>query len=1352
MALKRIWAGLAAGLLLSLGASAENYKWDNVAMGGGGFVSGIVTSKSERGVVYARTDVGGAYRYDAQAGRWVALMDWIPEADRGLFGVESLAIDPRNAANVYMLVGTEYFSNGKTAILRSSDYGKTFATTDVTAQFKAHGNGLGRATGEKLQVDPGSSNVLFVGTRRNGLFKSVDKGATWSRVNGLNVNTTPDGNGISFVLLDPTSATQGPAKRIYVGVSRYGSVGPSLYLSKDGGATFAPVAGAPAGLIPQRAAITPKGRLYLTYANGVGPHGGSESEPMSTGQIWEYNTVGGVWTNVTPAGASSPFSGISVDPANPKHLVASTTNTWHYQQHQPATWGDRIFTSLDAGRSWTDVFANGMTVDTNGIDWVGTQSIHWAGAVEFDPFDSKSVWVVSGNGVFKTSNIDAAVSSWKFETRGLEETVVFNAESLPGGPLATVIGDYDGFISADPTQYGQQHQPRTGTTTGLAVAPQAAHVMARVGNDLYTSTNMGTSWEKAPAIMASRGNVALSADGAVLLHSPADSAVTYRSTNFGANWTPVSGLAVNNARPVADGVNPAKFYVYDRSTGKVMVSTDAGVSFSAKAQLASGGSTFLRAAPGLEGDLWVCLDGMGLNHSTDSGATFTKVATVKNCSAVGLGKAAPDAANHTLYLWGTAVTSRGLLRSTDKGASWVRVNDDAHQYGGGGDMVTGDMNTYGTVYMSTSGRGLAYGKIDPAGDVVVAPQVYVPPPVTPNVCKYVLTEFIWTNGGAADVQITNNASWPINGWTVNWTYQDDTQVNATYGATTSGSKPTYSATPDGNGVINPGQTVSFRILFSQSTENPGPVPVVTGDVCNTQVAPPAGPVYPSYNTGPVAPDATGMSSNATQLAAKIKLGTNIGNTMEAWGCNPAAETCWGQPMVSEAYVKLVKDSGFDAIRIPVSWDQYADQATGKISDAWLNRVKQVVQYAVDSGLYVIVNIHWDGGWLERNFSEEQKAAVNAKQKAYWEQIATYLRDFDEHVLFASANEPDADTPEKIAVLQTYHQTFVNAVRSTGGKNAYRVLVIQAPRTDIDLADTSWHTMPTDTVTGRQMAEVHFYPWSFTNQGQDEWYSQAFYYWGKDFHSTTDPYRNSTREEEDYVDAQFAKMKTKFADQGIPVVLGEFAAMLRTQLTGDDMALHRASRAYYAQYVTQSALAHGMLPIYWEIGVDPGLLFDRSTPAVGDSQLLDGLLIGAGKAVALKAGPHSWTVNSEATDTSTASNMQLTLNKAGAVAGYDFAAPMNWSGATVKVVLNFDQAFVTDRNGGMDGLLQFFTYSDGWTASEWNCWTGYKALVAGQDTEFTCSAFGIQNAVGLGIQFFAGTGSVTIKRATIKLAQ
>ncbi|MES2349751.1 MAG: cellulose binding domain-containing protein [Pseudomonadota bacterium] len=832
MQLKKMVACVTTGLLVSFGATAENYRWDNVAMGGGGFVTGIVTSKSERGVVYARTDVGGAYRYDNHAGRWVGMTDWVSPADSGLMGVDSLAIDPRNAANVYMLAGIEYASNGKTAILRSTDYGKTFAVTDVTAQFKTHGNGMGRSNGERLQVDPGSSNVLFVGTRHNGLFKSVDSGATWSRVNGLDVNETPNGVGISFVLLDPTSVTQGTAKRIFVGVSRYGSVGPNLYMSKDGGLTFAPVAAAPAGLMPQRAAITNKGRLYLTYANGAGPHWQSESEPMSSGAIWEYNTIGGAWTNVTPANRTHPFGGVSVDPANPKHLIASSANTYWTQTTQPGyTYGDRIYTSLDAGRSWTDLMDGaGITVDANGIDWIHQSMIHWAGSIEFDPFDAKSAWVISGNGVFRSSNVDAPNSIWKFDVHGMEETGAYQAESIPNGPLMSIIGDYDGFLHTDPSQYGPRHSPAMGSTTGMAVAAQATHVLARVGNELYTSTNQGASWEKAPTKMGTSGNLALSADGVVLLHSPENSAVTYRSTDAGGSWAAVTGLSVNNARPVADAVNPAKFYVYDRQGGKMFVSADGGVSFAPGAQLSGGGSTFVRPTAGREGDLWMCLGLKGLAHSTDSGATFTTVGQVASCESVGLGKEAPDANYPTLYMWGAVGTATGLMRSTDQGASWVRINDDAHQYGGAG-WVAGDMNTYGMVYRSTVGRGVAYGKIDPAGDVVVTPQVYVPPP-KPAECKYVVTN-TWDYGAVAEIHITNTSSSVISGWTVNWTYADDTVVDGGFNGKVTGTAPNYTGTNSEpwNYEIAPGQTQGFGIWFHQGTRLPGPVPTVTGDLC-----------------------------------------------------------------------------------------------------------------------------------------------------------------------------------------------------------------------------------------------------------------------------------------------------------------------------------------------------------------------------------------------------------------------------------------------------------------------------------------------------------------------------------------
>lgn len=368
---------------------------------------------------------------------------------------------------------------------------------------------------------------------------------------------------------------------------------------------------------------------------------------------------------------------------------------------------------------------------------------------------------------------------------------------------------------------------------------------------------------------------------------------------------------------------------------------------------------------------------------------------------------------------------------------------------------------------------------------------------------------------------------------------------------------------------------------------------------------PVSSLYPDYNTSPLAADATGMGSTAAQIASKIKLGFNFGNTLEAIG----GETAWGNPLITEAQVQWVKEAGFDAIRLPVAWDQYANQQTAAISLEWLNRVKQVVGYAVDNNLYVIVNIHWDGGWLENNVTTDKQLANNAKQKAFWQQIATHLRDFDERLIFASANEPNVDNAAQMAVLNSYHQTFVDAVRATGGKNANRVLVLQGPKTDIEETDRLWTGMPSDSATNKLMAEVHFYtPFNFTLMTKDESWGKQFYYWGQGFHSATDTERNASWGQEAWVDQMFDLMKTRFVDQGIPVILGEYSAMRRDNLTGEALELHLASRAYYFRYVTERANTKGLIPFVW----DTGSLFSRSNLVVTDQRVLDALLQGAGK--------------------------------------------------------------------------------------------------------------------------------------------
>lgn len=369
-------------------------------------------------------------------------------------------------------------------------------------------------------------------------------------------------------------------------------------------------------------------------------------------------------------------------------------------------------------------------------------------------------------------------------------------------------------------------------------------------------------------------------------------------------------------------------------------------------------------------------------------------------------------------------------------------------------------------------------------------------------------------------------------------------------------------------------------------------------------------LFPSYNTSPLAPDANGMSSNAVELAAKIKLGWNIGNSMEA-----PTETAWGNPLITKELIDLVKQSGFNAIRIPCSWNQHLINATtAQIDPAWLDRVKEVVGYCTDNNMYVLLNIHWDGGWLENNCTTAKQVENNAKQKALWEQIATHLRDFDEHLLFASANEPNVTNATEMSVLTSYHQTFINAVRATGGKNSYRNLVIQGPSTDIEKTNELMTTLPTDEIANHTMVEVHFYtPWNFCGLTEDASWGKMFYYWGKNYHSTTDTDRNPTWGEEDEVDACFLKMKNQFIDKGIPVLLGEYSPTRRTTLTGDDLTLHLASRAYYLKYVTKQARANGILPFYWDnggLGNDACGLFNRRTNTVGDQQALDAVIAGA----------------------------------------------------------------------------------------------------------------------------------------------
>lgn len=341
------------------------------------------------------------------------------------------------------------------------------------------------------------------------------------------------------------------------------------------------------------------------------------------------------------------------------------------------------------------------------------------------------------------------------------------------------------------------------------------------------------------------------------------------------------------------------------------------------------------------------------------------------------------------------------------------------------------------------------------------------------------------------------------------------------------------------------------------------------------------------------------SMTAKEIADQFVMGINIGNTLEAIG----GETAWGAARINEAYIHSIKESGFNFVRLPVAWYNHCDKSTLKIDETWMSRVKEVVDLLVSHDLYVVMNIHWDEGWMELNIDSYSEEVDNI-QRTLWTQIAENFKDYDAHLIFAGANEAGKDSQSSADALKAYMQTFIDVVRASGGNNPERVLVVQAPSTNFDLAVKYCKNLPTDVTPDRLMLEVHYYdPSDFCIMSKDnEWGNNlpVKHFWGKDYHTGTN--RDCTWGEEDYLDGKMAMMKTNFVDRGIPVIIGEFGATRRSGI--DNLQKHLDSRAYYHGYLVKSARRNGLMPFYWDT---PSDMFNRATGAVIDRQNLDAMI-------------------------------------------------------------------------------------------------------------------------------------------------
>ncbi|WP_200975201.1 cellulase family glycosylhydrolase [Echinicola sp. 20G] len=415
------------------------------------------------------------------------------------------------------------------------------------------------------------------------------------------------------------------------------------------------------------------------------------------------------------------------------------------------------------------------------------------------------------------------------------------------------------------------------------------------------------------------------------------------------------------------------------------------------------------------------------------------------------------------------------------------------------------------------------------------------------------------DGGSKEIALTSNSRWKAQ-TTVDWLSLQPSSGNG---------NAMLKFTSTNNAEISPRST-TLEIKAGS----------ITKSVSISQAA--YEPEFPDYY---IPADASQMRDiSSLELAQEMGLGWNLGNSLEAIG----GETAWGNPLVNKNLIDAVKEAGFNAIRIPVAWSKFSNEATYTIDESWMNRVEEVVNYVLENDLYAIINIHWDGGWMQPTYAQQDQ--VNERLSAMWVQIALHFRDYDDHLLFAGTNEVLVEgeygtpTEENYTVQNSFNQTFVNAVRGTGGRNTYRHLVIQGYNTNIDHT-VSFAEIPEDGTADRLMMEVHYYdPYEFA---LDE--NSPVSQWGNDASNAS---KTAGWGNEAHADNQYSKMKTYYIDQGMPVILGEYGAISKTEF-----AEHEKYRESYIQYITQSAMDHGLVPFYWDNGFtgNHGFgLFNRET--------------------------------------------------------------------------------------------------------------------------------------------------------------
>ena len=748
---------------------ADQTEVGTLGIAGGGFVSGIVTGET---TMYARTDVGGAYKYNYDTGNWDQILDDLNDAERGFLSVDAMCIDPTDEDTIYLLCGCAYFSDAKTEIFRSRDGGETFDRIDVTDLIQVHANGAGRQCGEAIAVDPDNPNIIYCGgdvtAGDSALIMSKDGGDTWEPVKGyddlgyfkssikwptwtehmaraVTESEYASQNGVAIVqILDG---------KVYVGTSITGEG--NIVVADVGSDDFEVLStDLPTEYYPSRINVDADGNLLIAYAGSLTFDGG--------GALYKYNPKTGEATDITPI--AHAYGAVYSDPNDANKLIATSCDftysqlwadsSWESGAEVPVVYGSQFFRSTDGGVTWESI-TPGNTKGWNqplqadylqdgGRPWIHGYSVHWSGAMVIDPRDSNRFLVTSGNGVFACDNTWDDLPVVYFEADGIEEVVALDMTSPKGKNPYSVIGDYDGFEHTSKTDSNRFSPTMTAATGGsgsasaIAYCPQNSDVMLRCSEGKgvgYYTLDGGKNWTQMNCPAGGKAAITQLEDGSYrfLKSSGENSTTVSYSDDYGATWTTSTGIAsAYGSKPTFMAVeesDPSIVYAYATyynsswfysktepditdACYKFYVSHDYGATFTEETDIAmydqcdSAG----RIAVLGDGELALGAGWYGAYRVSDYGKKVEKL-NVSYCKTIGYGAPEKEGDANTLYMYGKPQEDdiEGVYRSTDAGETWVAINLH-HLYGGtgNGNFLIGDMNEFGTVYMSTVGCGIVY--------------------------------------------------------------------------------------------------------------------------------------------------------------------------------------------------------------------------------------------------------------------------------------------------------------------------------------------------------------------------------------------------------------------------------------------------------------------------------------------------------------------------------------------------------------------------------------------------------------------------------------------------------------------